>query len=333
MKVERIIAADERNGVVFMAFAAGRESQDNVVFPKYIGVGMFNVISVNPTKAEAEVIYGRDIENEIVYTSKDEKTDVAQVRLDFIVKTIPEKNDGIELLSKISFFLKNEPRLNRDGDKIEVINKYGETTWVTIEQAQAGLNEVPANVSGWFEGPYRPVCVGESDLTSFLKIYMSIPGKSYKKKSGEIVYLENPADAEARLDNIMTYFSGNVREIQQLVKLQPNNKVQLAIGVKTTDDNKQYQDCFTKMPMRSNLKDFSKLDAAIKDAKDNGAYSHTEFSIKPLAEYSVEATSFTNTPVAPKAAPVFANFFGAAPAVVAPPVVEAPKGLGEDVPF
>lgn len=320
---------EERSGSVFMAFAAGKESTDGVVFPKYVGVGMFKILAVNPSKSEAEVIYGRDLEKEIEYTSKDEKTGVPQVRLDFIIQTIPEKNNGIELLSKVSFFLKNEARMNKDNTKVQVINKYGETTWVGMEDAQKGL--VPTNVAGWFEGPYRPACVGEEELTSFLKIYMNIPGKSYRKKNGDVVVLENLSDAEARLDNIVTYFSGNVNEIKQLVKLQPNNRIQLAVGVKTTDDNKQYQDVFTKMPMRSNLTDYSKLDAAIKDAKDNGMYSKTDFSIAPLTEYKVESTTFSGT-AAPQATaapkPNFASFFGGAPAA---PVA---SGSGsEDVPF
>ena len=305
----------ERSGSVFMAFASGKESTDGIVFPKYIGVGVFNVVAVNPSKEEMEAIYGRDIEKEPEYTSKDEETNVAQVRIDFIVKTVPEKNNGIELLSKISFFLKDEARLNKEKTKIQVINKYGETAWVTIEQLQAGKYEVPETMS-WFEGPYRPTCAGEAELTDFLKIYMNIPGKSYKKKNGEIVMLENLADAEARLDNITTYFTGNVREIKELVKLQPNNKVQLAIGVKTTDDNKQYQDCFTRMPLRNSVTDYSKLDAAIKEAKTNGAYANTEFSIKPLKEYVVDATSFsgTNVPAGAPAPANFASFFGGAAA-------------------
>lgn len=319
-----------KNGSVFMAFASGRESTDGVVFPKYMGVGTFKVLAVNPSKAEAESLYGRELEKEPEYTSKDEKTGVDQIRLEFVIATVPEKNNGIELTSKVAFFLKNEARMNKDNTKVQVINKYGETTWVSIEDAQNKV--VPQSVASWFEGPYRPACVGEEELTSFLKIYMNIPNKSYRKKSGEVVVLENLADAEARLDNIGTYFTGNVKEVKDLIKIQPDNRIQLAVGVKTTDDNKQYQDIFTKMPMRSNLTDFSKLDAEIKSAKDAGAYSKTEFSIAPLAEYKVEATSFgaagTAAPQAPATPkPNFGAFFGA-------PAAPGVGGAGsEDAPF
>ena len=319
---------EKKSGSVFMAFAGGRESNDNVGFAKYMGIGTFKVIAVNPTKSEIESIYNRDLEKEPDYTSIEEKTDIKQIRVEFIVQTIPEKNNGIELITKVPFFLKNEARVNKDGTKVQVINKYGETTWIAIEDAKN--NVIPTNVSGWFTGPYRPACVGEEELTSFLKIYMNIPNKSYKKKDGTVVFLENLSDAEARLDNIANYFSGNVKEIKELVKMQPNNKVQLVIGVKTTDDNKQYQDVFGKMPLRSNLTDFSKVATAIKDAKENGLYGKTEFSVTPLAEYKVEATSFsgttsTNTAGAtPSVKPNFSTFF---------PTAGAAGGDGEDLPF
>lgn len=325
-----------------MAFAAGKASTDAVVFPKYMGIGTFQVVALNPTKAEAEKLYGRELEKEPEYTSVDEKTGVKQVRLDFIIKTIPEKNNGIELLSKISYFLKQQPRITLNGLKVQVINEYGEATWVTTQQLAAGLSEIPEGVASWFEGPYREAITGEEELTSFLKIYLNVPGKSFKKKDGTVVYLENPEDAKARLENINTYFSGNIKEISDIIKMQPENRIQLAIGVKTTDDNKQYQDCFTKMPLRSNATNYSKLDAEIKSAKTAGSYSHTEFSMEPLHEYVVAPTTFatagTAAPIAPAPA-AFATFFGSGtaapvipPVVTNTPVVAVPVA-GADVPF
>lgn len=328
----------EKKGIVLMAFASGKESTDAIVFPKYIGIGTFNVIAVNPTKDEMEKIYKREFEKETDYTSIDEETKVPQVRLDFIVKAVEEKSNGIELITKQSFFLKKEMRFNKDKTKVQVINKYGETTWVTAEELKN--QTVPANVTSWFEGPFRPVFVGEAELTEFLKTYMNIPGKSYKKKSGEIVYLENLADAEARLDNIETYFSGNVKEIKELVKLQPNNKVVIPVGVKTTTDNKQYQDLFSRMILRSSSVDSNgkllaasaeKLATAIDSAKAAGAYASTEFSLEPLHEYAVVATQFANgtggSIAAPTPPPTFGGFFGSAPSLPPAPKVE------DDMPF
>jgi len=298
------------SGSLFMAFGGGRETTDAVVYPKYIGIGVFNVIALNPTMAESEKIYGRELEKEPEYTSVEEETGANQVRLDFIIKTVPDKNNGIELLTKQSFFLKQEDKLNKDKTKVQVINAYGECTWVGVDDVATGA--IPEKVATWFEGPYKKVVVGEEELTAFLKVYLNIPNKSYKKKNGEVVTLDNISDAEARLDNIANYFTGNVKEIKELIKLQPENKIKLAVGIKTTDEGKQYQDIFSRMPIRNSIADYSKVDAAIKDAKANNAYSKTEFSIEPLHEYVVNATTFTEAPAGqpPVAAADLSNFFG-----------------------
>ena len=40
-----------------MAFGKGQESKEGSNFPKYVGVGSFKVIDVNPTKEKLEAIY------------------------------------------------------------------------------------------------------------------------------------------------------------------------------------------------------------------------------------------------------------------------------------
>lgn len=318
MKQEKL-----NGGTVMMALARGTESKDAVVFPKYIGVGVFNVIGLNPDAAEFEKIYGRAVDKEPEYTSEDEKG-VKQVRLDFIIKTVPDKNNGIEFITKQGFFLKDAKMFTKDGLKVKVINAYGECAWVGLNDVAA--QTVPATMS-WFKGPYREVVVGEEELTGFLKTYLNIPNKSYyNTKTEQTIYIDNIADAEARLDGIANYFSGNVKEIKEVLKYQPDNKVKLAVGIKTTDDGKQYQDIFTKMPVRNSVTNYSKLDAAIQEAKANGAYAKTEFSIEPLHEYVVDATGFSNAPVGQAPAPAanvppadINSFFGAAPAVVVAP--------------
>lgn len=296
---------------VFMAFASGSESKDAVAFSKYIGIGVFNVTALNPSAAELSKLQDRDVDKEPEYTSLEKDTNIPQVRLDFFVSTVPEKNNGIEFMTKLSYFIKKAPRINKDGNKIQVINKYGECTWVTMEQYNAGKFEVPATLT-WFEGPYRPVYQGEEDLTNFLKTLLNIPSKSYTKKDGTVVKLENPADAEARLESIENYFKGNIKELKDIIKMQPENKIKLPIGVKTADDNKQYQDVYSKMILKNTVSDYSKLDSSIKESKANGLYSKTEFSIKPLAEYVADSNNFgtVTAPGTPAPDANFGAFFG-----------------------
>lgn len=288
---------------VFMAFATGSESTEGMAVKRYLGVAPVYVLAVNPTKTELEKLYDTTLEKspEYLTTGKVGDKEVPQLRLDFIVKTDAEKANGIELVTKISFFLKKEWRYNNDQTKVQVINKYGESTWLTIEDAKNGV--IPENQQ-WFDASdIRPAYIGEEELTMFLKAYLNIPNKSYRKKDGEVVTLKNPADAEARLEKIAEYFKGDISELRSVVALQPNNKVKVAFGVKTTDDNKMYQDVFTQRFLKNSINDYSRLDAEIKESKNSGRYPNTEFSVGNLREYSVEATSFEKEDTAPSSAP------------------------------
>lgn len=281
---------------LFMAFGAGKESTEGSVVKRYIGVAPVYVLAVNPNKAELEKLYDTEIENAPEYIGESEvgpegnKRTVPQVRLDFIIKTDSDKC-GIDMMSKVSFFLKRDARYNRDATKIQVINKYGETTWLPVENAKAGT--VPENLS-WFEpADFRPAYIGEEELTNFIKAYLNIPNKSYRKKDGTVVDIKDKSEAEARLDNIENYFKGDFSELRNVIALQPKNKVKCMFGVKTTDENKQYQAVYTQKFLKNNVTDYSKLDEELQERKANGAYPDTEFSVCDLKEYGVEATNFS----------------------------------------
>lgn len=285
-----------KNNKIFMAFAGGKESTEGSVVKRYIGVAPVFVVAVNPTKEELGVIYEADIEKDPEYVGETEigsegnKTKVPQVRLDFILHTDAEKSNGIDIKTKVSFFIANSVRYNRDSTKVQVINKYGKTTWLTIEDAKAG--RIPENLN-WFEAAdFRPAYIGEEELTGFIKAYLNIPNKSYKKASGEVIELENKADAEARLDCIASYFKGDYKELQNILKLQPNNKVKCMFGVRNTDDNKQYQAIYTQKFLKNNITNYSNLDKDLQERKANGSYPNTEFSTCPLKEYVIEETNF-----------------------------------------
>ena len=282
---------------LFMAFAKGNESVEAAPISRYIGVAPVFVLAVNPTKEELEKLYDTELEKAPEYISETEvglegnKYKVPQVRLDFIVRTDAEKCNGIDMKTKVSFFITKEVRYNRDRTKVQVINKYGETTWLPIENAKAGT--VPENLS-WFEpAEFRPAYIGEEELTNFIKKYLVIPNKSYRKPNGEVVELKDKSKAEARLDKIEDYFKGNFSELKAIISLQPNNKIKCMFGVRTTDDNKQYQAVFTQEFATNRTTDYSKIDKVLQERKSAGAYQSTEFSICELKEYKVESTNFS----------------------------------------
>ena len=284
------------NNFAFMAFAAGKESTDGGVIKRYIGVAPVYVLGVNPTKAEMSAIYGTDITTDPEYISitEVEGKDVKSARIDFIVQTDEEKC-GVNMKSKVSLFLRQMYRYNKDKSKVQVIDKYGRTAWVTIEQAKN--HEIPmySNGPANLDKDYRPCYVGEEDLTKFLKAYLGIP-EVMKYVNNTWVLVDNPQDCEARLENIDSYFKGDFTELRNIISLQAKNRVKVLFGVKTTDDNKQYQAVYTQMFVKNAVTDYSKLDKDLQDRKSNGAYPTTEFEVCDIKEYVVKPTTFEAEP-------------------------------------
>ena len=287
---------------VMMAFGKAQESKEAAEIKRFTGVGSVFVVGVNPNKSELEKLYERELDKDPEYVT--EKDGVVSARIDFIVRTdtAAKCNNGIELLTKVSMFIRKEYRFNKDKTKVQVIDKYGRTAWVTKEQAKnheipVYSNGKPANI----DKDYRPAYVGEEDITNFLKLFLGIPNvekwvKNEETGRREVVGLvDNPEDCECRLENIEDYFKGKFNEIKDAINLMPNNKVKVLFGVRTTDEGKQYQDVYTRKFLSNAVSVYDKLAEDVQSNKDNGAYPNTEFVIADLQEYTVQATNFNNT--------------------------------------
>lgn len=274
-----------------MAFSKGKEVSESS-FKRYVGVAPVSVISVNPNKAELEKVYNTQLEKDPEYLGKydDNGTEIPTARIDFIIKT-DEERCGVNLISKLSLFIRKAYRFNRDKTKVQVIDKYGRTAWVTQEQLKG--HEIPMYTNGPanLDKDYRPCYVGEEDLTNFIKTYLNIPSVQ-KYVNGKWVLVDNPSDCEARLDSLDNYFKGNFSELKDILSYQPNNKVKVLFGVRNTDSG-TYQTVYTHMFLRNGATNYSKLDADVQNRKSNGAYSDTEFYVGDLKEYTVEPTDFT----------------------------------------
>ena len=285
-----------------MAFSAGKESTEGGVIKRYIGVAPVTIAAVNPTKEHLEEIYGTTLDKAPEYTGVQEieGKQVPYARVDFIVKTVADKCDGIDMTTRISYFVRKEYRFNRDHTKVQVIDKYGRTAWVTKEQATN--HEIPmySNGPANLDKDYRPCYHGEEDLTNFIKAYLVIPNVQ-RYVDGKWIMVDNPSECEARLSEVDKLFDGNFKEIQEIISYQPNNKVKVLFGVRTTDDGKQYQTAYTQMVLTNSTSNYSRLDADVKERKNAGAYSTTEFEVVPLKEYTVDATPIEDMPADTKA--------------------------------
>ena len=286
-----------------MAIAKGKESTEATGYKRYIGVGAAFVKAVNPNKKEMEALYGREQENEPEYVGTVERDgkDIPNARISFITNPDPEKY-GEGILIPHTYFLRREYRYNSDKTKVQVIDKYGRTAWVTIEQAKN--HEIPmySNGPANLDKDYRPAYVGEEELTQFLINYLNIPNvMKYDRANNKWYLVDNPQDSECRLDEIEKYFKGDFTELRSAIALQPTNKVKILYGVRTSDDNKQYQTTYTRMTLKNSVTDYSKLDADVMEMKSrstSASVAQTEYRVDDFQEYKVEATHITESTAA-----------------------------------
>lgn len=294
-----------RTNKLFFAVAKGKLVSGETSIKRYIGVAAAKVIAVNPTKDELNKIYNSNIDKDPVYFG--EKDGVKFARIDFIVR-IDDKNakdaegNKIDAITRISFFLRDAYRYNKDETKVQVIDKYGRTTWVTKEQFKN--KEVPVDKNGnplrVDASSYRPCVFGEEPLTNFIRVYLGIPNVEKWENQQIVGMIDNPKDAEVRLDHIKDYFNGDFKEIQEIATYQIENKVKVLFGIRTTDDNKKYQTIFTELFLSGGSTNYTKLQKELDNSKALGRYPNTEFEVCPMKEYVETPTTF-ETPAATSA--------------------------------
>lgn len=276
--------------VVLMAIASGSETKESTGSPVKLitGLAPLSVLAVNPTKKELETIYGRELDKDPEYLSADE-AGVKKLRIDFIVKTVidEKKNCNEEVVTKVSFFLEDRPAMTSGGDKVYMLNLYGESACIPL--ADAKNNIVPENMAWYCTTKMRPAFKGEVELVDFLKAYLTIPNRAFKDK-----VIPDITQAEIQLDSIKKYFAtGEINEIKSAVKSRMStNKVMVCGGVRTTDDNKQYQAWYLKKPLKYGVSDLTYIK---RDIKDRQTQLNVDFGPEDLKFriYSNEPTAFT----------------------------------------
>ena len=247
-------------------------------FKRYMGVLPVEIIAVNPNKKELGEIYGKEPENEPSYTGEVEyehpvtkqKSTVKTARIDFIVK-----NEELEFLSKVSFFLRDTPFVSQAG-KCKVIDKFGRTAWVTPDQFKAKeipvyRNNMPARIEPDYNVSYR----NEEELIKFIKFYLGIPDVD-RYVDGQWVKRENAEECIVALEKISDYFNGDFSELKEVVSIAKNNRVKILAGVKIQDGN-TYQDVYIGDFVRNSSNDFNKLFRSLQSSQANGAYPNSIF--------------------------------------------------------
>lgn len=262
------------------------QSTESGNIKRFIGVGSVKVKGVNMTKDEMSSFYSTTIENDPVYVTEkqdNEGNSYKQARISFFVEADKEKYPDIDMKTTVNFFVDSRYQYNKDKTKIKVIDKYGRTAWPTVEQAKNHQIPVYANGPANLDADYRPCYRGEDRLTDFIINYLNItPVMEYVNSSW--VMSQHPEDSECRLDNIQEYFKGNFKEISDICKLLPENKVKVLFGVRTVDGN-MYQTAFTSTTMRNGSSKFTRISDDLENSKAAGAFSDTTFELCDLKEF------------------------------------------------
>lgn len=292
-------------GYSFMAFSKGKESTEGD-FKRYIGVGSVFVLGVSPNKETLEKLYERDFENDPEYIKEveigegDNKHTVLQAKVEFIAKFDPasKTNNGIEDIVRIPITLRKEYRYNRDKTKVQVIDNYGRTAWVTEEELKNHSTTLQKKDGGTYEAnidkDYRPAYIGEENLVKFLIAYLNIPSTVKRNSDGTFSSKTGKEleECAAGIEDISKIFKGDFSEIREAIALQPNNKLKAVFGVRTVD-GRQFQAVYDTF-MKNSINDYSRIDAELKQANEEGRYTDTEFSIRNLSLYEVTPTDLNN---------------------------------------
>jgi len=254
------IGGDKRQSPVF----------EDKEFAKKIGLFEARVIAVNPTTEEYADVLGRQLKEdskstEYLGTSKDGNS---RLRIDFWLEEVKTREKF-----KLTFFIENKEKENKDLTKKQYINNIGRCTWA----------DSPNNLPTWFkERENRVAFVGEEDLYNFLRSWLSNIDFSSKKSTLQLEFNK--------------LIKGNVKELKDEINGEwATNIVALATvtSKETPDGTKEYQAIYSKafLPPYSikafRLIDYNKAEAisALRQKSQKELKPHERFVLNVVGEY------------------------------------------------
>tara|TARA_R100000541_G_scaffold21346_1_gene31286 strand:- start:23776 stop:24711 length:936 start_codon:yes stop_codon:yes gene_type:complete len=274
------------------AFGKEVEVKEGGAVKLYTGAENFRVVAVNPTKAELEAMYGRELNFTPEYLGKTKVTDgdgereVDQIRLDFFLA-----NEDNSITTKIQFYVGNTYQKSASG-KFKVINSFGKDSWLTQELIQTKV--MPDNMQWYNTDGLKVSKRGEVELISFLVNLLNLPFNLDK--------VSDVSEAYARIDKDewASIFKGDISLLKSIID-STNNKVGVLLGVKTKGDGKVVQACFNRHTLRqysipsTRADKFKWIKKDLKESKAAGAFGNVDFGNKDLVlrEFSITPTVIT----------------------------------------
>jgi hypothetical protein len=247
-----------------------KEQVQQPEFSKKVGLFEANVIAINPTAEEYKDLLNIELKEDskvVEYLGKSQDGNTT-LRVDVWLEDVKSKDK-----LKVSFFLEDKERENRDGTKKQYINSVGSCTWADDAN----------NLPDWFTSrDYRVAFTGEDDLYNFLRTWL-----------GNLDY----RDAETTLQiDWKKLMKGNVKDIKEQVGGELCTTFVAMATVKTVikdDEAKEYQSVYNKafLPAYS-LKNFrlvnysdTKVIDTLRQKKPRDLKPHERFVVNVTGEY------------------------------------------------
>ena len=240
-------------------------------FVKKVGLFEANVVAVNPNTEEFKDILNMELkedskQTEYLGTSKEGNN--TTLRVDFWLEEVKKKDKF-----KVTFFLENKEKENKDKTKKQYINSIGSCSWA------ADANDLPE----WFsKREYRVAFVGEEELYNFLRSWL-----------GNLDYREAETTLQLEWKKLMV---GNVKDLKSQVGGEWVTPVVALATIKTVekeDGVKEYQGVYNKAFLPGyclkafRLLDYSKQDvlSGLRSKKSKDLKPHERFALNVAGEY------------------------------------------------
>ena len=239
-------------------------------YAKKVGLFEASVIAINPTMEEYKDVLNMELKEDskaIEYLGKSQDGNTT-LRVDFWLEEVKNKDKF-----KVTFFLENKERTNKDETKKQYINNIGTCSWAD------DANNLPS----WFAGrEYRVAFTGEEDLYTFVKTWL-----------GNLDY----RDAETTLQlDWKTLMKGNLKDLKSQIGGEYCTTVVALATIKTVvkdDAAKEYQSVYNKGFLASyNLKQFRLVDynspsvlSNVRSKKSKDLKPHERFVLNVTGEY------------------------------------------------
>ena len=281
-----------------MSTIGGKKRESNALpeFTKQVGLFEAKVVAINPNAEEYKDVLEIELKDDskaLDYLSVNKEGNTA-LRVDIWLQDI--KNES---KFKVTFFLENREKENKDGTKLQYINAVGVCSWA------ADADDLP----DWFaKRDYRPAFVGEEELYGFLRTWL-----------GNLDYRDEETTLDLDWKKLM---KGNLKDLKSQIDGEYCTNVVALATIKTVvkdGDVKEYQNIYNKsfLPAYTlkqfRLVDYNKSDMqsklrakATRDLKPHerfvvnitGEYGCKDYFVfKDLADYDAEANMVSSDSV------------------------------------